>query len=390
MPKPRSAEIRLLLLACTGDDSPERRARVGAFLADTPVDWQRLEALAERHRLVPWLYLALRDQPGVPGALLERLRAAARHTATDNLLKLHEHRTVAALFAQHGIAHLPMKGVYLAEHAYPSPGLRGIGDLDLLVAKTDVLRAAALLETLGYRPSRNQTHYRQAGEAHLLDDLFEIALGRAVANGSHFVIDLHWEVICLKKEFAAFRLEDLTADPARAAEWSVLLLVAHHGVTDTWRQLFHVNDLFFLLKNKPLDWPWLLAQTRRLGIEPILLAGLHWCQQLGDLPLPPDVARAVAAPRVRALAAAYERGWEAERAVPLTRMALLQVYFFAKSQPRFDQKLRSYARFFGQRVFYYGFLSFGKTRFYVPKGLGFVTLPSRVLRYVRRYVLAPR
>lgn len=385
MPKTRSTEIRLLLLTCTGDDAPERRARVGALLADTPVNWQRFHALAERHRLEPMLYLALRDRPGVPGALLETLRAAARHTATDNLLKLHEHRTIAALLAQHGIAHLPMKGVYLAEHAYPSPGLRGIGDLDLLVAKTDVLRTVSLLETLGYRPSRNQSHYRQAGEAHLLNDLYEIALGKRVANGSHLVIDLHWEMICLKKEFAAFRLEDVAAHPARATEWAVLLLLAHHGVTETWRQVFYLNDLFFLLKNNDLDWPWLLAETRRLGIEPVLLAGLHWCQQLG-LPLPPDVARAVAEPRIRTLAAAYERNWEAERTVPLTRMAFRQVYFFAKAQAGFGQKARSYVRFFGQRVFYYGFISVGKSRFYVPKGLGFVTLPGRALRYLRRYL----
>lgn len=389
MPAVRSTELTLLLLTSTLEVTEETSAKLTEFIARHPPDWERLYALAERHRVTPFLYRGLRDQPAVPAGLLKRLRHDCQRSATDNLLKLHHYREVAELFLTNGIGHLALKGIYLAEHGYPSSSLRIIGDLDLLVAREHVFNAVALLESLGYRPSRHQTHYREAGQERMLADLYEITLGKSV-DGGHFVIDLHWEVICLKKEFNAFRLEDVTGNPALTTEWLVMLLVAHHGVNETWRQLFFVNDLYVLLKNKPLNWPWLLAKTRSLGIDAIFLAGLHWCRELDGLPLPPEVERAVSAPRVRALAAAYERGWEAEQSVPMTKMAFRQIHFFAKAQPRLDQKVASYVRFFGQRIFYYSFVRLGGRRFYLPKAFGFITLAGRAIRYVRRYLMLPR
>jgi hypothetical protein len=49
---------------------------------------------------------------------------------------------------------LPLKGLHLAHRLYPSPALRDMGDLDVLVRAPDVSRADAALRSLGYRSER--------------------------------------------------------------------------------------------------------------------------------------------------------------------------------------------------------------------------------------------
>jgi hypothetical protein len=46
---------------------------------------------------------------------------------------------------------LPYKGILLADALYGDPGLRPLGDVDLLVGPADRARASALVERLGYR-----------------------------------------------------------------------------------------------------------------------------------------------------------------------------------------------------------------------------------------------
>ena len=48
---------------------------------------------------------------------------------------------------------IPLKGLHLAHRLYPAPGLRDMGDLDLLVR--DVFEADAALRALGYAPERD-------------------------------------------------------------------------------------------------------------------------------------------------------------------------------------------------------------------------------------------
>src|SRR5204863_6393847 len=47
---------------------------------------------------------------------------------------------------------LPLKGLHLAHRVYPSPSLRDMGDLDLLVRRGALPDADAALRRLGYVP----------------------------------------------------------------------------------------------------------------------------------------------------------------------------------------------------------------------------------------------
>src|SRR5205085_1153465 len=75
-----------------------------------------------------------------------RANAARAIQLTDALFDLLDR------FAKAHIQAIPFKGPTLAATAYGDLSLRQAGDLDLLVHRSDIVRAADLLEALGHRP----------------------------------------------------------------------------------------------------------------------------------------------------------------------------------------------------------------------------------------------
>lgn len=380
----RSPEIAVLLIACTDEATAVTKGRLVQFLSQHTVNWDRLYALANRHRVAPFLYRTLQQVPNVPPSVLSDLQRDCRAIATDNLLKLHHYQQVDQLLTDNGIRHMPLKGVYLAANQYPERGLRSIGDLDILVRNEDALTTIHLLESQGYQPNQKHTRYQQHDERSMLADLHEISLFKPFFNGSNFDIDLHWGVVFLNKDYKTFTLDELDAQPALSTEWQVVLLVTHHGGTNIWQLIYFVNDLYFLLKDKSVDWSWLMQEFGRYGLETIFLVGLHWCQQRGDLPVPPSVQQLIRADRVQRLAAAYEKNWEADETVALSKLIMTQVVFFAKAQSQPSRQVKMGLTFFSSRVFRASTFRVGGHLLYIPKELGFVTVFARALRSLYR------
>lgn len=107
----------------------------GAF-ADVPSWYHPLVAFT-RH---PQVLL------GDPG---EELRASRRQVAARNLMVISVLEQLLARLASDGVRPLLLKGTCLAETAYP-PGVRTLGDIDILVKNTDLTRAQGTLTRLGY------------------------------------------------------------------------------------------------------------------------------------------------------------------------------------------------------------------------------------------------
>lgn len=380
----RSAELTVLLMACTDKLTVERKEQLTQFLEHHSLDWNRLRALATRHRTTPFLYRTLYQLPIVPQTVLTDLQSDCRIIATDNLLKLHHYRQVAQLLSDHAIRHIPLKGIFLAATCYPDSGLRSVGDLDLLVRPAEALTAIHLLKSQGYQPNQNHTSYQEHDEQSMLTDLYEISLFKPFFNGSHFDIDLHWGVIFLNKDYKVFDLDEIEAQPALATEWQTILLVTHHGGTNVWQLVYFVNDLYFLLNGKSINWTWLLEKLHQYGLETIFFVGLHWCQQIWQLPLPEAIKKAVHTDRIRRLATRYEKHWEAAETATYSRLIMNQAIFFAKAQNHPGKPIRMGLTFFSSRVFRASTFRFGNRLLYVPKELGLVTVFARALRSLYR------
>jgi len=128
-------------------ETPERRAEL-ARLAARVADWDGVLVALERHGV---LGLAARNLPpdALPGNVRERLAERARALEEDALrFRFTLERFARALNAR-GVEPTLLKGASLTLDAYPHAALRGQGDLDLLVAPSEVEDALRAGEEAG-------------------------------------------------------------------------------------------------------------------------------------------------------------------------------------------------------------------------------------------------
>lgn len=158
-PRPAAPGVmrEALLAAIRGDGE----ALAGA-LEDVD-DLEHLWRLARQHRvaqcLAPTLGERWTPRSSRAAALLERARAHARSVdrfVREGMARVSELRET---LSRHGIRIFPMKGLELALHYYPEPGLRYMGDFDLLAHGSDAPRIAACLEQPLELGGRIWAHY---------------------------------------------------------------------------------------------------------------------------------------------------------------------------------------------------------------------------------------
>ena len=133
-----------LILACARTDPDVQRIR---DLVERGPDWQTILRKAERWGLAALVYTNLRQaaQPGqVPKATTERLRNLYHRDTTYGIAQREVLRATLARFSEASVSVIVLKGAALAALVYPSPTLRPMGDIDLLVHERDRDRVDAL------------------------------------------------------------------------------------------------------------------------------------------------------------------------------------------------------------------------------------------------------
>ncbi|MBK8594479.1 MAG: nucleotidyltransferase family protein [Holophagales bacterium] len=120
--------------------SPGPNLRKAAFAAS-------VQGLSPRLARIP-------DATALPDLLVERFRLEADRCEARGRRIVQRLREVLALLSAEGIEAIPLKGAALLLRGEANPGLRPMGDLDLLLVEpADVRRAAAVLErNTPYRP----------------------------------------------------------------------------------------------------------------------------------------------------------------------------------------------------------------------------------------------
>lgn len=138
---------------------------------------------------------------GVAGLLVERAPAIQlwpvrlsdrlhEHARAQAMWELRHRQLLAALldqFQDRAIPCLIMKGTAIAYDLYANPSTRSRGDTDLLVARTDVARAKAVLADLGYSGGV----LGGVTPEFSLQQVWRLSL----PDGATHVIDLHWQVM---------------------------------------------------------------------------------------------------------------------------------------------------------------------------------------------------
>jgi hypothetical protein len=157
-----------LLPICSRPRLPEELQSELVRRAGLVQDWDALLALAEEHGLGPLLFSHLADAGvDVPTDARRKMQAVyVRHQRSNEVLFAVLERLLR-VFEEAQIDVAVLKGPALVELVYRDPGLRPIGDLDLLVAEGKAVQALRLLGEAGFDIRMPDSVYRMNRTHHM-------------------------------------------------------------------------------------------------------------------------------------------------------------------------------------------------------------------------------
>src|SRR5262249_44088336 len=199
------------------------------------------------------------------------------------------------MFAEGGVNVIPFKGPSLAAIAYGDLGLREFDDLDLLIARTDFMKAQELLLARGYQPEA-LLNARQA--AAFGDACNVMAFWHAEKEIS---VEIHWE---LSPKYLPF-----SPDPERLRERVVpsypggqtvltlspedlLVYLCAHGAKHVWEKLIWIVDVAGLIRrHSSPDWDRVCELAVEQRCERALFLGLRLARDVIGVSAPSEMER---------------------------------------------------------------------------------------------------
>ena len=287
-----SAELDLVRLAARATLDPARAAAFQDAAAQV-LDWPLVVRLARYHRLVPLLFVHLRDHAAAPEAVVSALQGAVRKSSIQVLFLSSEMARIAGRLDEDRVPYLVLKGPSLAE-AYGGVAKRPFVDNDLLVQRRDFGRVERALLDLGFathkRSDRQQSAYlRVHGEY-----TFRRTVGAARSTA-----DVHTDLVPFGYSYAP-PFEDLvrrarTIDVAGASVpvlgWDDLFLtLSVNALKDQWDRLRLATDLAEVARLVE-DWPAVQAQAAQFGSRRALHLAVSVVAGEVDGQFPPDLLR---------------------------------------------------------------------------------------------------
>jgi hypothetical protein len=266
-------EWSVLLVACSALPPQEKTPFLEPLLK-APFHWPRLFELADKHGVQPLLHQALIGlDHAAPAEELLKMRRAFQTNLHKSLLLSRELIRIVDHLAAQGLDAMPYKGLALAEVLYGDIALRQSGDIDLLVRPRDVPRIRDGVRELGYAPHTTLTAPQERA---YLKSGYEYAFDGAAGPN---LLELQWAI--LPRFYAVdFSMEELfqraatltvAGHPTRTPSREDLLLVlCVHAAKHVWGRLVWLCDIAQLMNAPNLDWKWIGARARELGILRIL------------------------------------------------------------------------------------------------------------------------
>ena len=140
----------------TLDQNPKRIAEIKATIAENTFPWGKVVRLSSNQLVLPAMFLQLKrnglidEMPADLAAYLEELTNLNRER---NLAILNQVKEITSVLNAHHIYPLYLKGVaHLLIGIYNDPAERMIGDIDFVVARDKMEKAAEILIEKGYQP----------------------------------------------------------------------------------------------------------------------------------------------------------------------------------------------------------------------------------------------
>jgi hypothetical protein len=254
--------------------------------------WEPLIEVSSRHCVTPALAWCLKDKSFLPADVRRYFDAVLILNGKRNEKLLAGLARVAAALNAIEIEPVLLKGAaHLVEGLYPAPGLRVVGDLDLLVSEVRVTGAAEALQKIGFTvggPTLPENHHHwpmlvdpQTGAA------VELHMGALHRRSEHIipVAEFHKNTGAVAFRGTQVRL----LDPTRSVAHSIVHdALDHEGYLRQTVELRQLLDLVMLRTKheSAIDWAELDRRFSAAGVGYVLAASLELAEGLFGLPMP--------------------------------------------------------------------------------------------------------
>jgi hypothetical protein len=270
------------------------------------VDWTRVVDVADREHVAPLLFKRLKESDTracVPVDAWKRLRRAYFTSGDRNTRLYREVRTVLQRLRNSGVKVIVLKGALLAEAVYGDVALRPMADMDLLVPRTDLAGAEAVLLDMGGAHLKQHDQTAPAAGAQREDG----EPGRGMKRHAlpvllrGLAVEIHWTIVSPTGPFRmdAAGLWD-RARPATIAGVEVLSLspedlLLHLGLHFCYqdgckglRYLCDVAETVHRFRDK-MDWLQVADLAREWGAARYVGLALYLARSILAAEVPEDV-----------------------------------------------------------------------------------------------------
>ncbi|MCK4911050.1 MAG: nucleotidyltransferase family protein [Thermodesulfovibrionales bacterium] len=198
----------------------------------------------------------------------------------------HAAKAVTEALASEGIRPMILRGPALAEEYFPQEELRFYRDLDFIVNKDELMRAAEVLRGLGFKPEGELSYWEKKGEWPFGD--------------GNKIIELHWHAY---PEVAGLKLLELCGDyrdePGKysidgteaeclAPEHLLLSSLVHAAFEHQLDRIIRLIDIRQIIKKhgESIDWDWIASRSQEGNCQGAVWKTLGATQAVMDIDLP--------------------------------------------------------------------------------------------------------
>ena len=260
-------------------------------------DWDVLIEESGRYGVTPLLYHRLRtfhsDVP-IPANAMGRLRQAYLDNVARNMGLYHKLGKVLELFRRDNISVIALKGVHLATAVYRNIALRPMGDIDLLVKQTDLLRVQEILVAQGYTASIEEIGCTQL---HLLPYRKKGSLPVEIhfhIVGPPFSLRADVEKLWVRAQMSSIQgIEVLTFCPEDLLLHLCMHAGFHHAFDNGIRPLFDISHTIEHYAEE-LDWEQLLDRSREWGVSKCVYLSLFLAKRFAGAAIPGQIMKDLA------------------------------------------------------------------------------------------------
>ncbi|MFH1093583.1 MAG: signal peptidase I [Candidatus Omnitrophota bacterium] len=307
--KNENEQGRQRILFCeNGLSAAERRENILAYFA-TPLkdeelnpeqiinalgngfNWELFFSQADKEGLAPIIYKRMLGNEKIKAStdlsVYAKFKSAYYSVARSNMLVMEHLRNILRALQDEGIRVLILKGVMLAEFVYEDIGLRPVGDIDILIKKSDLLKADRVLGSLGYSTGGHLKSYLENEQTCSINSLMYNA-----RNCLHTSIHVHWHLINSTRPLdywvnkinmqeiwdKAELIDSYGVRVFTLSGYHLLIYLSLHAFTHSFDRLILASDIAEVLRSykDKIDLTMFKSACERFGVCEIMYYGLSY------------------------------------------------------------------------------------------------------------------